>query len=257
MEQSQARPWRTVEELVEIGFQRSRVVMMNEAHAGYLRCIRTRTTGRHILPTAHRLGVRHIAMEALNLPLSEEANRTRRLGEVAGSYLAQPEMRAFIQTALDLGWMLVPYEADFSQEPPDLPEWMRLNWREEMQARNLIAALQEMPDDAKLLVWCGNGHHAKIMLPKRSDESDDEEWMPMGYQFRVLSGLDPFVIDQIRTVRFPGLEGRRTLEWLNEGASQLTGFGGTAGFLAEEAPTNFHVYGGEEAYVVSLDNEME
>jgi hypothetical protein len=31
---SQARPWRTPEELVEIGFSRARVVMMNEVHSG-------------------------------------------------------------------------------------------------------------------------------------------------------------------------------------------------------------------------------
>lgn len=31
-ERSQARPWRRPEELVEIGFCRARVVMMNEAH---------------------------------------------------------------------------------------------------------------------------------------------------------------------------------------------------------------------------------
>ncbi len=31
---SQARPWRTPEELVEIGFSLARVLMMNEAHSG-------------------------------------------------------------------------------------------------------------------------------------------------------------------------------------------------------------------------------
>ncbi len=33
-DRAQARPWRTPEELVEIGFSRARVVMMNEAHSG-------------------------------------------------------------------------------------------------------------------------------------------------------------------------------------------------------------------------------
>jgi hypothetical protein len=35
-------------------------------------------------------------------------------------YLAQPDMRALMQAALDLGWTLVPYEADFSLQPPGL-----------------------------------------------------------------------------------------------------------------------------------------
>ena len=256
MDNSQAHPWRSVEELVEIGFQRSRVVMMNEAHAGDLRCIRTRVIGQRILPTAHKLGVRNIAMEALDLPTSEEANRTRRLSELAGCYLAQPEMRAFIQLALDLGWTLVPYEADFSLEPPNLSRWSRINWREEMQARNLISYLRSMPGDTKLLVWCGNSHHAKIIIPRQPDDPEDEQWISMGYQFRALSGIDPFVIDQTRTVHFPALARSEMEEWLNEVAPQLTGFDGTAGFLAEDAPACFHVSSAEDACVVSLDNEM-
>ncbi|MGH2494623.1 MAG: hypothetical protein ACRDIV_07945 [Ktedonobacteraceae bacterium] len=258
MDNSQPRSWRSVEELVEIGFQRSRVVMMNEAHAGDLRCVRTRVIGRRILPAAHKMGARYLAMEALWPEIVGEANRTHQLGEApVESYLAQPEMRSFIQTALDLGWTLVPYEADFSLEPPGLPRWSQINWREEMQARNLIAFLHSMPGNTKMLVWCGNSHHAKMIIPKQADDPQDGEWVSMGYQFKALSGIDPFVIDQIRTVHFPALTGRRMEEWLNEVAPQLTSFGRTAGFLAEEAPACFHVSSAEDAYVVSLDNEME
>jgi hypothetical protein len=57
--------WRAPEELVQIGFSRSRVVMMNEAHNGWLRCVRTRTLGTRALPVPHAAGVRHLAMEAL------------------------------------------------------------------------------------------------------------------------------------------------------------------------------------------------
>ncbi len=41
-DRAQARPWRTPEELVEIGFSRASVVMVNEAHSGDERCVRTR-----------------------------------------------------------------------------------------------------------------------------------------------------------------------------------------------------------------------
>ena len=37
-----AHPWRAVEELIDLGYQRSRVIMLNECHAGWFRCIRTR-----------------------------------------------------------------------------------------------------------------------------------------------------------------------------------------------------------------------
>ena len=166
-------------------------------------------------------------------------------------------MRSFIQTALNMGWTLVAYEAEFSLEPPNLPRWSQINWREEMQARNLVAFLRSMPGDVKALVWCGNSHHAKMVIPKQSEDPEDGEWIPMGYQFKTLSGLDPFVIDQTRTVHFPALAKGKMDEWLNDVTPQLIAFGGTAGFLAEEAPDCFHVSDAEDACVVSLENEME
>ncbi len=91
--------WRGPEELVTIGFQRTRVVMMNEAHSGLQRCIRTREIGRRILPAAHEAGVRHLSMEALwPYEFAEEANRDRQVPETTEEgYLAQAEMRRFIQ----------------------------------------------------------------------------------------------------------------------------------------------------------------
>ena len=128
--------WRSPEALVTIGYQRSTVVMMNEAHSGLQRCIRTREIGRRILPAAHQAGVRHLAMEALwPYHFAEEANRTRCLPTtLTEGYLAQPEMRLFMQAALDLGWILIPYEPELrrilrkSRKLQSLdPE--RLNWR--------------------------------------------------------------------------------------------------------------------------------
>src|SRR6266852_3156426 len=108
-DRAQARPWRTPEELVEIGFSRARVVMMNEAHSGDERCVRTREIGRRILSAVHGRGVQHLAMEARIVPFVEEENRTRQSPEVPADYgyLAQPDMKALMQAALDLGWTLV------------------------------------------------------------------------------------------------------------------------------------------------------
>ncbi len=257
MEERHAHPWRTVEALIEIGYQRSRVVMMNECHAEWFRCIRTRRIGQRILPSAHQLGVRHLAMEALYPSVVEEANRTRHLPADTWGYLEQPEMCAFIQTALDLGWRLIAYEADLSQELPGFSERQRNNWREEQQASHLIEVLATLPVDGKLLVWCGNNHHTKALVPVRDGEPDDL-WAMMGHHFRVNSGVDPFVIDQGVTVEWPGLSKRpRRGQWLKEVTSTLTTFGGTAGFLTEEAPSCLPVAPGNDAYVVSLDNAME
>src|SRR5512138_3435793 len=108
--------WRSPEEIVEIAFQRAPIVMMNEAHDGWRRCIRTRQIGKRILPVAHQAGVRHLAMEALYIPsMAEQWNVTRHVSKDVTGYPSQPEMREFIQAALDLGWTLISYEADAIQ----------------------------------------------------------------------------------------------------------------------------------------------
>lgn len=56
---------RSPEELARIGFDRSRVMIVNECHDGDRHCPRTRAIGRRLLPIAHEAGVRHLAMEAL------------------------------------------------------------------------------------------------------------------------------------------------------------------------------------------------
>lgn len=206
--------WRSPEELITLGFERSPIVMMNEAHSGLQRCVRTREIGRRILPAAHEAGVRHLAMEALGPhTFADDANRLRHVPDAPDAgYLAQPEMRLYIQAALDLGWTLVPYEADYEAHPAAFKKAESINWeeeqqtpglsdaatetiswREEQQARNLCNALDALPPGTELLVWCGNSHHSK----ERND------WFaPMGFWFRELSGIDFFGIDQCVTADF-------------------------------------------------------
>ncbi len=264
--------WRTPEELVTIGFAQSRVVMMNEFHNGYLRCVRTREIGQRVLPSAHKVGVRHLAMEALRFQFAEEANRTRNVPEVKQGYLAQPEMRALIQTALDLGWTLIPYEADFDKMPAELVQKEQkdmmsqevTNWREEAQAKNIIHALQLLAADAKLLVWCGNGHHTKEIFHAQKIFRDDKifpkpenepDWTPMGYLFKEISGIDPFTIHQEVTIK-PHLPENL----LDACKADLEALGGTAGFLKEEIPypslNRFIAHNGD-ASVFSTNNVME
>jgi hypothetical protein len=120
------------------------------------------------------------------------------------------------------------------------------NWREEQQARNLIMGLQSLPAGAPLLVWCGNNHHSK---------EGGQGWLPMGYLFKKQSGIDPFVIDQISTVKFDGSEFRANL--VKEFADELQTFGGTAGFLAEEAPHILSSDNSDDAILLSTQNELE
>src|SRR5262249_45232305 len=99
--------WRSPEELVRIGFERARGVMLNEAHDDLLRCVRRRRVGRDVLPVAHAAGVRHLAMEALYRPFAAEANASRTLPDVAEGYLAQEDLRALMASALELEWTLI------------------------------------------------------------------------------------------------------------------------------------------------------
>jgi hypothetical protein len=244
--------WQPPEELMRAGLDRSRVVIMNEAHDGLRRCRRTREVGTRVLPVAHEKGVRDLAMEALwHGEFTDRANLERTLPPPhhPDSYLAQPEMRALIQAALDLGWTLHAYEADHSRAPAGLVTSVRqgespsrisiegVNWREAEQAGNLAAILAALGAEAHLLVWCGNGHGSK---------GAGGRWRPMGLRFQEMTGIDPFSIDQTVTVDWRG-DGSREPD--HNTRAELERLGGTAGHLVD-GPTH-------DAVLHSLANRLE
>ena len=112
------------------------------------------------------------------------------------------------------------------------------NLREEHQAKNINYALQLLPPDAKLLVWCGNGHHTKEPLhaqkvyrdgkffPKPENEPD---WTSMGYLFKQVSGINPFTIHQKVLI-----EPMLPKNLLDACKADLEAFREVAGFLKEE-----------------------
>ena len=243
------RTWVAPDALVRIGFQRSRLVMFNEAHNGFRRCTRTREVGRRLLSVAHAAGVRHLAMEALYPPeWAEYPNRERRPPKALGGYLAQPEMRDLIASALELGWTLHSYEAepDSSWVPGREPSHDEINAREDEQAQRLTAAIEGLADDARLLVWCGNGHLCKRAL---------DWWQPMAMRLRERSGIDPFAIDQTASVDL-GAGPPAAQRWVEAFSNELKMRGGTAGFLAEDAPDGWPLPHPVDAYLLSTDNEI-
>jgi hypothetical protein len=213
--------------------------MVNEAHDGLKRCVRTREVGLRLLAVAHAAGVRRLAMEALPQGVDARPNWTRALAHREGGYVAQPEMRRLIERAEKLGWTLLPYE---TRRHP-----VEMNDREEDQARNLVDALATLPPDAPLLVWCGWGH----LYKRRLFESP---FRPMAHQFWEISGVEPFCIDQTVTVE----SGRRpTGPWHKLGQAQswrLASLGGTAGFLTEESPIAWPYV---DAVLLSTQNALE
>ena len=253
---------RTPEQVLEIGLSRSRVVMMNEAHDGPRRCIRTRQVGQRLLSTAHRLGVRHLALEALWVAaLAAHLNETRQV--VSGppipplahpyGYLTQPDMAALVQTALDLGWQLMAYEAAGGLMTPDQLKHPDLEaWRETEQGTNLTAALRSLPDQAPLLVWCGNGH-LRRSLPASAAAS--KSCQPMAVHFEHSAGVTPFCIDQTPTV-FGAAKGP-VAKLADDLAPELARLGGTAGLLLEEITLPELARLGVDAVLLSLDNRLE
>jgi hypothetical protein len=240
------RVWRTPEELVAIGFERSPVVLMNEAHNLFLRSVASRRVGARVLPTAHAARVRNLAMEALIAHLVPTINATRVLPAVEDGYLAQPEMRDLIDVALELGWDLHAYEIS------SMPDELRgrgveaANWRDDQHARNLLAIRARLGDETPLLVWCGNSHLAKVGMGGLQ---------PMGLRLTELSDLDPFSIDQTQGVVFE--EGRvpYAARWVSAYEGELAARGGAAGFLIEDAPAGW-VKAGADAYVLLLENRL-
>jgi hypothetical protein len=241
--------WCSVEELTQFGFTRSPVVMANEAHNRLTRCVRTREVGVRIVQAAHEAGVRRLAMEALPPPGNGPPEPILEIPSRDGGYLAQPDMRRLISTALDLGWSLWAYEAsvDFRKSQAELLSLEFTNWRDREQAENLCQVITAAPGDP-LLVWCGNGHAGREAR---------NGWIPMGHHFAATSGIRQFVIDQTVTVDFTG---RGPDQWVRDLLAELSGtlaaHGGCAGILREQAPPRLEGLTGVDAVVVSTQNEL-
>lgn len=240
--------WRSVEELTRWGFAHAPVVMANEAHDGLRRCVRTRRVGVRMVRAAHEAGVRRLAMEALPWQPDGTPGPFRDIPE-QGGYLEQPDMRTLMTAALDLGWTLWAYEAVIDvradRDPAEFATMEFTNWREREQAQNLCRVLAEGPGEP-VLVWSGNNHAAK---------QPGEDWVPMGCHFPGLSGIDPFVIDQIVTVEFEHGVQPWVRELLGTLAGTLAACGGTAGILTGQAPPPLDCCPAD-AVVVSTENAL-
>jgi hypothetical protein len=159
-------------------------------------------------------------------------------------------MRRLIGAALDLGWSLWPYEAVFEAaaeaDPARLLTIEFTNWREREQAANL-SRLVAAPPAEPLLVWCGNGHASKEAV---------SDWVPMGWHFRALSGVNPFVIDQTVSITFDGQPQPWVRSLLAAVGETLAAHDGTAGILRDQAPAPLSGRTGVDAVIVSTENTL-
>jgi hypothetical protein len=244
------RGWRSVEELTHWGFARAPVVMANEAHDGLARCVRTRAVGIRMIRAAHDARVRHLALEALPAPAAGAIAPVPVIPPRRSGYLAQPDLRALITAALELGWTLWPYEAAFESPAPTGPGRLTsmefTNWREREQARNLGRVLAATGGE-RLLVWSGNGHAARAAVG---------DWVPMGAHFAAQPDTSAFIVDQNVTVEFGGRAQPWVAELLAGLADVLAAHGGTAGILSEHAPDVLRDGAATDAVIISTDNAL-
>jgi hypothetical protein len=189
--------------------------------------------------------MRRLAMEALPWPAPGTPGPIRSIPQIGG-YLAQPDMRRLIQAGLELGWTLCAYEAVPRAPAPASRAMERTNWREREQARSLCQLVAAAPGEP-LLVWCGNSHASKHTTG---------EWVPMGWHFQAISGIDQFVISQTVTVALRGQVAPWVAALLADLGDILAACGGTAGILREEAPAPLNLHAATDAVFVSADNAL-
>ena len=149
------------------------VVMINEAHCKPLH----RAFTNSLLDDFYRLGFRYLAMETLS---GTKGSTLNRLTMQTGYYTCEPVFGELVRKALLLGFKLVPYEDTTLTGHSPMQ-------RDSIQARNIYRILQRDPA-AKILVHAGYGHIAKKIF--------DPLFVPMAYQFKAMSHIDPLCIDQ-------------------------------------------------------------
>jgi len=162
------------------------VIMIGEEHVQP----QTRSILKPLLERLWKRGFRYFAAETFTADLTS----TSKLGYATydtGFYTRDPVFAEAIAEALRLGYELVPYEnTEPSGEDDPGDPMIRQNWRELMQARNLKSRIFDENPQAKVLVWAGRAHISE----EAGTVPDGGTLKPMGYQFKELTGIDPFTV---------------------------------------------------------------
>lgn len=152
---------------------RYQVVMINEAHHRP----ECRIVTANLATMLHQKGFHHLGLEGLH----ETGAALQERGFPclsSGFYTREPHYSNLIRVALQLGYNVFPYD-----RKPGTGKKREIN-----QASEIYAVLQEHPHD-KILIHAGWGHI-------REDTAILGGLM--AYEFRKMSGIDPFTINQVR-----------------------------------------------------------
>jgi hypothetical protein len=153
----------------------TKVVMINEAHDR----IEPRAYILSILPQLKSKGFTHLAMETLNYFKQKDISLN------TGYYTSEPMFGEVVREALKLGFTLVPYEDTNSVSHTNAE-------REIAQATNLSSAIATASKNAKFFVIAGYAHIA--------EDYPEGTFSTMAMQFKRISGINPFTIDQVTSL---------------------------------------------------------
>lgn len=152
-------------------------VFINEAHHVPLH----RAFVIKLLPILYQQGYRYLAIEGLGYEDKELNQRGYALFNKTGFYTDEPLYADLIRTALKLGYKLIAYE-----DPGDSTE----TEREIIQAKNLYEYILKEDAKAKFIVHAGYDHI-------RKKNSEDQTLKTVAMQFKSMTNIEPFSIDQV------------------------------------------------------------
>lgn len=172
-------------EAIAAAADKHQVIMINEEHRTPVH----RALTLQLLPVLYARGFRYFAAETLD-EKDTELNKRGYPTQKTGFYTADPVYADVIRTALKLGFHVIPYEYMKDCKPqPDNPMSCD-DERERGQAQNLFDRILKNDPKAKIFVHVGRSHNSKVRY--------EGQFAFMGWYFREITGIDPFVIDQVR-----------------------------------------------------------
>lgn len=161
------------------------VVIINEAHHVSMH----RAFGLTLAKELKKIGFTHLAVEALDPadldPLDKGYADFR-----SGYYVREPVFAQFLRETKASGWTLVSYES--ISPSGNLSRTEQVLSREIGQAKNIVDRIFSQKPDAKVLIYVGYAHAAKVALPWPGERP--MAWMAA--QLKKLTGIDPLTIDQ-------------------------------------------------------------
>lgn len=175
-----------------------RVVILNEAHHVPMH----RAFSMKLARELRKVGFEYFAAETLtnNWPdLLKQGVTTR-----DGAYISEPVFGEFLRDVMRDGWKPVAYDAfppvDAAMSPSE-----RSQYRETMQAQNLVNKVLKPHPFAKLFIHVGYSHGDKL--------ASRPAGMPilMGAKLRELGNTEPLSIDQVSFSSHP----EPTMEWVS------------------------------------------